>query len=266
MYLREASASVTSRDAVGITNSTVTLVDDGSKHGAGTNSSGPVSVRLAVVDAVLVLKISIKSRSDQSYESLDAVADAVAKLLGISVVWIRVEGPLNTSDVAVRDLVCESTGESGEPSTFITARSPWQQEIDAQSFSARVLLPDLDFTWAQRARTGAMQDGWIVSEVHHVLHTNCANEPNYTINGSLLARMDEFDDSVAENIMTVRFNEVEASSNITLPAFLSGIVAPQDVALDIQGREMLEFVLTPVPPAHSVTRPAKAGMTTNEGA
>ena len=232
--------------AVGITNSTVTLVDDGSKHGAGTNSSGPVSVRLAVVDAVLVLKVSIKSRSGQSFESLDAVADAVAQLLGISVVWIHVQGPLNASDVAVRDLVCESTGESGEPSTFITARSPWQQEIDAQSFSARVLLPDLDFTWAQRARTGAMPDGWIVSEVHHVLHTNCANEPNFTISGSLLARMDEVDDSVAQNIMTVRFNEIEASSNVTLPAFLSGIVAPQDVALDVQGREMLEFVLTPV--------------------
>jgi hypothetical protein len=238
---------------VGTVQSSITLVDDGGADGASRNTSDPAQVLLAVVDSVLLLKVSIKGADvgGQTDEQLRAeAAEAVSTLLTVEPGWIQVGAQRLSGDQSVHTLVCGAcSGEEAcaNASETITAESPWAGE-GAVSFSVRVLVPDANFTWVDRALTAAETPPWMVSWAKHFLHSNCGNEPSVELAGTPLAHESAGGVAgVAEYNMSVVFDEVgAASAGLVRPGFLSKVVAPRDVAVDAGGYEMVVFEMTPV--------------------
>ena len=247
---------------VGTTHSQVTLLDDGGVYGAGRNSSAEVPVLIAVVDSVLLLKIS-KKHTDM-YDPLDEMlldaAQMVSSILSLGQDWIEVR--VISEDERVQDLVCglcpNGMNASGghhtvdacrnrDTSTVVSSHSPWAGE-SAKSFYARVLLPDLNYTWAERIEQAVVPAQWKVSWVQHLLHTNCANKPSFHVGGLALHRDDAVvNKSLVDYNMTVLFDEIESiTSALSLRGFLSAVVAPQDVAIDAIGQEQVLFDVEPV--------------------
>jgi hypothetical protein len=113
------------------------------------------------------------------------------------------------------------------------------------SFYVRVLLPDLNYSWTDRVKNGVVSALWNVSWVQHVLHSNCDNQPSFTVNRTTLVNSQLWQHVTQTPLLT--FVETEVSRlRLRMRGMLTSVVAPQDVAIDAGGHEMLIFNMRPI--------------------
>jgi hypothetical protein len=252
---------------VGETKSIFTLIDGGGVYGGGLNASVPTSVNISVVDSVLLLKISIKITN--AYDMQEMMRDAAAHVRSLLMTsnpninipyfatdslkeddWMNLpylQIQRMQSDLRVYDLVCQCTSppfRGSNDSTVISKKSPWAPE-NAVSFYVRVLLPDLNFSWTDRVKNGMLSALWNVSWVQHVLHSNCDNQPSFIVNRTTLVNSQLWQHVTQTPLFT--FVETEVSSlRLRMRGMLTSVVAPQDVAIDADGNEMVIFHVRPI--------------------
>jgi hypothetical protein len=196
------------RYQVGTAQSNITLHDDGGVYGGGRDVSVDKPLLMAVVDSVLAVKMSIQDIDiNWPVEQLQhEVAEIVSSMLSLGRDWIHV-GVIDRN-ITAKDLVCGpcrndvhisgfcgnvdiSNPSRGSARCLDGSVSPLiSRAANAASFYVRVLLSDLNYTWADLITNGHVPAPWKVDWVQHMLHSNCANKPSFDVGGEDLARSD----------------------------------------------------------------------------